>query len=143
MRVLSKREYLIVSIGIPMIVVYIFMKYIGHDLNKQNLEANKKIESLNILLTDKQTYLNDLTSRDLNQEILIMKENIAHKLLNKFHLKAILNSKSYVNDSWYGIGDDINGCSLFEIGVDSVKIRCGNLIKVLNLNISQKYIEVL
>lgn len=143
MKTLTNREKVIVSLGVSIVIVFLFMRYIGNSLNMEYVNTTQKLESLKILLVDKQNYLQELKGRDLKSDIKKIDRNIAYKQSTKLHLKAILNSKSYINNNWYKVGDTLNGCKLVKINIESVNIQCGDFISSLKLNSSKGYIKVM
>lgn len=57
-------------------------------------------------------------------------------------VKAILNHKAFIDDSWYSVGDILGGFRIEKITNDMVYLKKGNEIKNLKFLESKKYLSV-
>ena len=142
MKILTKREKIIVFIGISFIVLYLFMKYIGSNLEQNRLNTMDKIESLELLASDKTTYLNSLKDSKIKDEIERLKKDISHKVSNTLYLKGILNGRAFINSKWYEVGQSVSSCKVLDVNIKSVSLLCGEYKTLLNLHSKNNYIKI-
>lgn len=57
-------------------------------------------------------------------------------------LKAILNDKAFINESWYSVGDILGGFRIVKITKDTVYLAKGNEYKNLKLTEFKQYVSV-
>lgn len=60
----------------------------------------------------------------------------------QFSLKAIFNSKAFINNSWYKTGDTIEDFTVKKISNDSVVLMQGNNLKEVQFTQYKQYLKV-